>query len=45
MSSISFLGQSLGLQTIKNLRDAKFNIFDLITVKNEVMKKFTNLKF
>ena len=39
MSSISFLCQSLGLQTSKNLWDAKFIIFELVTVEKQSDEK------
>ena len=35
MFSIKCLCQSLGLQTCKNMKDDKFNIFELISVKKQ----------
>ena len=46
MSSLNYLCQSLGLKTCISMRDDKFNIFQMITVKNqndETVNKIKNL--
>ena len=44
MSSLSYLCQSLGLKTCISMRDDKFNIFYMITVKNQSDEKVHKIK-
>ena len=39
MSGLNYLCQSLGLKTCISMRDDKFNIFEMITVKNQSDEK------
>ena len=44
MSGLNYLCQSLGLKTCISMRDDKFNIFQMITVKNQSDEKVHNIK-
>ena len=44
MSSLNYLCQSLGLKTCISMRDDKFNIFQMITVKNQSDEKVNGIK-
>ena len=44
ISSLNYLCQSLGLKTCISMRDDKFNIFDMITVKNQSDEKVHKIK-
>ena len=44
LSSLNYLCQSLGLKTCISMRDDKFNIFQMITVKNQSDEKVCKIK-
>ena len=44
MSGLNYLCQSLGLETCISMRDDKFNIFQMITVKNQSDEKVHKIK-
>ena len=44
MSSLNYLCQTLGLKTCISMRDDKFNIFEVITVKNQSDEKVHKIK-
>ena len=44
MSSLNYLCQSLGLKTCISLRDDKFYIFDMITIKNQSDEKVHTIR-
>ena len=44
MSGLNYLCQSLGLKTCIRMRDDKFNIFEMITVKNQSDEKVHKIK-
>ena len=44
ISSLNYLCQSLGLKTCISMRDDKFNIFDMITVKNQSDEKVHKIR-
>ena len=44
MSGLNYLCQSLGLKNCISMRDDKFNIFDMISVKNQSDEKVHNVK-
>ena len=44
MSGLKYLCQSLGLKTCVSMRDDKFNIFEMITVKNQSGEKVHKIK-
>ena len=44
MSGLKYLCQSLGLKTCVSMRDDKFKIFEMITVKNQSGEKVHKIK-
>ena len=44
MSSLNYLCQSLGLKTCISMRDDKFNIFQMVTVKNQSDEKVHKIR-
>ena len=44
ISGLNYLCQSLGLKTCISMRDDKFNIFDMISVRNQSDKKVHKIK-
>ena len=44
MSSLNYLCQSIGLKTCISMRDDNFNIFQMITVKNQSDEKVCKIK-
>ena len=44
MSGLNYLCQSLGLKTCISMRDDKFNIFEMNTVKNQSDEKVHTIK-
>ena len=44
MSGLNYLCQSLGLKTCISMRDDKFTIFQMITVKNQSDEKVCKIK-